>query len=95
MINAPIKVPDYGPFTAEQAGAADYSGGNRIQLIIHSGDWLRRIQPRGQQNRGQSRQHPGNAVNHRLVNPDVDAGQQCSFFIATDRIGVTAQFRPS
>ena len=81
-------------FAAHQAGAADHGGGDRVELVVDAGDRLRRVEPRGQHDRGNRAHQPRHAVDHRLVEADRDARQARRFFVAADRVDVAAERRP-
>ena len=56
-------------FAAHQAGAADDGGGNGVELVHHPGNRLRRVEPRGQDDRRDRAHQARHGVDQRLVQP--------------------------
>ena len=93
MMSAPISVPPSVPEPPMQAGAADHGRGDRVELVHHARDGLRRVEARGQQHGGHGARHPGQHVDHRLVEAHGHAGEPRRLLVAADRVDVAAEAR--
>ena len=58
MKNAPASVPQIEPRPAEQAGAADHDGGDRVELVELAGARIAGVEARGDEHAGEPGRRP-------------------------------------
>src|SRR6266550_7370727 len=86
--------PQEGPadaaLPAHQGGAAQDDRGDRVELVPEPGGGLRRIQPRGQDDRGDGREQAAQRVDQDRHPAHVHPGQARRLRVPSDRVDVPA-----